>query len=162
MFPILDVMRNIYFERNYSDAPSLPQDVEAFDLSESNAMYDEAKFVSFAYVGEMLPDGTKRKRLVGDIELCMSSSKSIRSVVSPDYQEKLRLGLLNQQKAAPRQGHHSDDDLIAGYVPNDLERDEIYNASKSLSESVKSRSNQSKVNESPQPEQQTDVETKSE
>lgn len=155
-------MRNIYFERNFSDAPSLPMDKEAFDVSESNAMYDEAKFISLGYVEEMLPDGTTRKRLVGDVELCMSSSPSIRSVVSPDYQQKLKLGLLNQQKSAPRQGRHSDDDLIAEYVPTDLERDEVYNASKSLSDFVDARSNQPKAKESPQPPQETNVEAKSE
>lgn len=155
-------MRNIYFERNYSDAPSLPMDEAAFDISQSNAMYDKAKLVSLAYIDEMLPDGTERKRLVNDVELCMSPDKSVRSVVSPDYQQKLKLGLLNSQKSAPRQGRHSDDDLIADYVPNDLERDEVFSASKSLSETVKVRSNQSKAKESPQPPQQTDVETKSE
>lgn len=125
-------MRNTYKERNYSDAPRIPMDAEAFDMSISDSIYDTHRFVSHAFVKEILPDGTEMMRLVNDVELCSSSSPSIRSVVSPEYQEKLRIGLVNQPKTPPREGRMSDDDLMSSCVPTDLERDEIVAASDSI------------------------------
>lgn len=119
-------MENLYKRNNFSNTPRIPLDDEAFDMSISNQMYDENRCITHAFVEEVLPDGSKMKRFVSDVELAMSQAPSIKAVVSDDYQQQLRLGLLNQPKSAPRQGGRmSDDDLAASVIPSGLEADEI-------------------------------------
>lgn len=115
---------NHYFDMNYSDEPSLPVDADASDMSQSDSIYDAHRCVSHAFVPVVLPDGTQISRLVSDVEVSVSSSSSVRAVVSPEYQRQLREGLLNQPRQAPRTGRVSDDELSAHVIPQGLEHDE--------------------------------------
>lgn len=118
-------MKNRYKATNFSDAPAVPVDDTSFSGIEiSDSIYDAHRNISHAFVPETLPDGTSLMRVVSDVELCMSASPEIRSVVSSEYQQRLREGLLNQPRQSPRTGHVSDDDLIDHVIPQGLEHDE--------------------------------------
>lgn len=128
----MEKSHNRYFERHFSDEPCLPPDEAMVDVTQSNAIYDKHRFVSHAFVSEKLPDGTLRKRLVSDVELCASNFPTVRAVVTKEYQEKLKNKLVNMHSNSSNT-NMSDDDLIASMIPQGLERDEIVDAIGSIS-----------------------------
>lgn len=125
-------MENLYKKTNFGTHPRLEPDEAMSDISVSNAIYDKHRNLTHGFVDEIQEDGTVMKRVVSDVELAMSHSDSVRAVVSAEYQEKLRLGLLNQPKSQPREGRMSDDDLISSLVPTGLEHDEAAIYAKSV------------------------------
>lgn len=118
-------MENLFKRNNFSSNPRLPIDSEAVDMSVSDCIYDKYKNVSHAIVEQVLPDGSKVKRVVSDVELSSSSFPSVRAIVSEDYQRMLRLGLLSQPHEQPRVGRMSDDELADSVIPAGLESDEV-------------------------------------
>lgn len=119
-------MKNRYKSINFSSAPSiLVEAPESVDFSWSDSIYDSHRNFTHAFVPERLPDGTEMKRLVNDVELCMSTDPSVRSVVSPEYQQRLREGLLNQPRSGKQTGSLSDDEIAAHVIPDGLEHDEV-------------------------------------
>lgn len=118
-------MRNLYLETNFRDSRSDYSDCEKIDLTRSNSMYDENVLITHGFITETLPDGSIMKRLVSDVEIAMSTSDSIKAVVSDEYQQQMRLGLLNQPRNPSRVGNVSDDDLIDEMIPVSAEPDEV-------------------------------------
>ena len=128
---------NHYFDMNYSDAPSLPVDPLATDMTQSDSIYDSHRCVSHAFVPLVMPDGTEISRVISDVEIAVSSSASVRAVVSPEYQRQLREGLLNQPRQGPRTVRVSDDDLASHVIPQGLEHDEAASLAKMALDTVR-------------------------
>jgi len=69
-------MENLYKKTNFGNNPPLevPSEVYAECAKVSDAMYDRHRLISHGFIPVVLPNGTKLKRLVGDVELCASDS----------------------------------------------------------------------------------------
>lgn len=92
-------------------------------MAVSNHIHDQNRGVTHFFLHTNKGNPDDRVRLVGDVELAMSSSLDVRSIISPEMQQRLRLGLANQ----PRSGSSrlSDDDLTRSVPANfGFERDE--------------------------------------
>lgn len=142
-------MENLYKKTNFGTHPRLEPDASMSDISISNSIYDKHRNLTHGFVDEIQPDGSVMKRVVSDVELSMSQSDSVRAVVSAEYQEKLRLGLLNQPKSQPREGRMSDDDLISSLVPTDLEHDEAAIYAKSVLDKTRVKESEQKIQSPP-------------
>lgn len=135
------MIRNRYYQRYFSrpntdgdkfiDA-STPQSV-AF----SNALYDSSKGLThtFLHTDKGQPDDVVR--LIGDVEICMSSDPSVTSQFSPMYRSQLRAGLVNA-KGGDSPGL-SDEQLLSSVPCNvKLERNEIDVVSRQQMDSLNS------------------------
>lgn len=77
----------------------------------SNSLYDENKLVTHAIVRH--PDSSiKLERVVSDVELAMSDSPEVNSLISSEYKRLLQLSLQNQQRSPVRDRSVSDEDLM--------------------------------------------------
>mgnify|MGYP000534513560 CR=1 FL=1 len=133
-------MKNHYKARNFDNhldngyVPIAPTDDECKSaMAVSNHIHDQNRGVThfFLHTNKGKPDD--RVRLVGDVELAMSSSLDVRSVISPEMQQRLRLGLSNQPRSVS--SGLSDDDLSRSIPANfGFERDEsVFMAKSQLS-----------------------------
>lgn len=127
-------MENLYKKTNFGNNPPLEVPSEVYDecAKVSDAMYDRHRLISHGFIPVVLPNGTKLERLVGDVELCASDSPEVRAVVSSEFQERLRNGLLNQQRSPSRDGRVTDDELADSVIPSSLEPDEAAEYIKSV------------------------------
>ncbi len=130
-------MLNRYKLRNYDshhDEGYLPPVFEASDVQKaqviSDSLYDRNVGVTHCFLHTNKGAEDDRVRLVCDVELAMSTSEDIRSLVSPEMQSRLRLGLQNQPKT--NTSSLSDDQLVRSVPANfGLERDEMAAIAKS-------------------------------
>lgn len=130
-------MINRYKLRNYDchhDNGYRPPVFEASDVQKaqviSDSLYDRNVGVTHCFLHTNKGAEDDRVRLVCDVELAMSTSEDIRSLVSPEMQSRLRLGLQNQPKT--NAASLSDDQLMRSVPANfGLERDEMAAIAKS-------------------------------
>lgn len=130
-------MINRYKLRNYDchhDNGYRPPVFEASDVQKaqviSDSLYDRNVGVTHCFLHTNKGAEDDRVRLVCDVELAMSTSEDIRSLVSPEMQSRLRLGLQNQPKT--NSASLSDDQLMRSVPANfGLERDEMAAIAKS-------------------------------
>lgn len=130
-------MINRYKLRNYDshhDNGYCPPVFEASDVQKaqviSDSLYDRNVGVTHCFLHTNKGAEDDRVRLVCDVELAMSTSEDIRSLVSPEMQSRLRLGLQNQPKT--NAVSLTDDQLMRSVPANfGLERDEMASIVKS-------------------------------
>ena len=126
-------MKNLFKLRNFDghlDNGYIPPTLTDSELSSamavSNTLYDHNRGITHAFIHTNKGSDDDKVRLVCDVELAMSSSLDVRTVVSPEMQQRLRLGLTNQPKTGSP--GLSDDQLVSSMPANfGLERDESVN-----------------------------------
>lgn len=124
-------MINRYKIRNYDGHHDNGYRPPVFDSSDvqkaqviSDSLYDRNVGITHCFLHTNKGAEDDRVRLVCDVELAMSTSEDIRSLVSPEMQSRLRLGLQNQPKT--NIASLSDDELFRSVPANfGLERDEM-------------------------------------
>lgn len=88
-----------------------PERIVDKDVTVSNSLYDENKLVTHAIVKNPDP-AVKMERVVSDVELAMSDSPEVNSLISGEYKRMLQLSIQNQQRSPVRDKPLSDDDLL--------------------------------------------------
>lgn len=90
----------------------------------SDSLYDQNKMVTHCILKSVDSD-CKDERVVSDVELAMSDSPEITSLMSSEYRRQLQLSLQNQPKS-PRDKPISDDELIKfNDLSSSLERPDL-------------------------------------
>lgn len=125
-------MANRYKQRNFGAHHSC---VPVFEcpresLEFSNSLYDKNKGLTHYFLHTAHGEKDDEVRLIGDVEIAMSQSPAVTSEFSPDYRQKLAMGLMSQHGSGP--SGLTDEQLFTS-VPSNvaLERDEIANLAKS-------------------------------
>lgn len=132
-------MSNIYKQRNFSKrnviAPSLVDTETAVILS--NSLYDKNKGLTHYFLHTHKGKEDDEVRLIGDVEIAMSQSEAVTSEFSPEYRQKLAMGLASAKGSGPT--GLTDEQLMESVPCNiQLERDEIANFAKSEIDSLDS------------------------
>ena len=132
-------MSNIYKQRNFSKrnliAPSLVDTETAVILS--NSLYDKNKGLTHYFLHTNKGKDDDEVRLICDVEIAMSQSVAVTSEFSPEYRQKLAMGLASAKGPGP--SGLTDEQLMDSVPCNvQLERDEIANFAKSEIDSLDS------------------------
>lgn len=95
-----DVMANRYLQRYYDNHRFKRVDVVTpLSVAHSNSMYDKSKGLTHTFIHTNKGGKDDNVRLIGDVEICMSSDPSVTSEFSPMYRSQLRNGLVNSKGA---------------------------------------------------------------
>lgn len=98
-------------------------------LNASNALYDQNAGLTHAFLHTNKGQPDDEVRLIGDVEICMSNAPEVTSVFSPEYRNRLRMGLVDTKGATP--SGLTDEQLMEAVPCNvQFERDEIASFSK--------------------------------
>ena len=141
-------MSNIYKQRNFSKrnviVPSLADTETA--VIHSNTLYDKNKGLTHYFLHTHKGKEDDEVRLIGDVEIAMSQSESVTSEFSPEYRQKLAMGLASA-KGSGSSGL-TDEQLMESVPCNVLlERDEISRFVKSEIDSFDSLAKRVKATE---------------
>lgn len=141
-------MSNIYKQRNFSKrnviVPSLVDTETAVILS--NTLYDKNKGLTHFFLHTHKGKEDDEVRLIGDVEIAMSQSEAVTSEFSPEYRQKLAMGLASAKGSGP--SGLTDEQLMESVPCNvQLERDEIANFAKSEIDSLDSLAERVKASE---------------
>lgn len=132
-------MSNIYKQRNFSKrnviAPSLVDTETAVILS--NSLYDKNKGLTHYFLHTHKGKDDDVVRLICDVEIAMSQSEAVTSEFSPEYRQKLAMGLASAKGSGPT---GLTDKQLMDSVPCNVqfERDELANFAKSEIDSLDS------------------------
>lgn len=119
-------MSNLYKSRNFSPrveiSPVIVEDENA--LIASNSLYDKSKGLTHYFLHTNKGKEDDNVRLICDVEIAMSNSEAVTSEFSPEYRQKLAMGLASAKGSGPT--GLTDEQLMDSVPCNvQLERDEI-------------------------------------